>query len=352
MRSVAHVRELTKKLERSIARSIAARGRGASVIDARTSAHGFLENADWYLPDELAVLGTEARVFPGVVSESVTGALDSALDFVAAYLSLCAHVMSLAGSRWRIPGRPWRKTAVLSGLLHRSMAATNETFVLLQGGFPDGAEARMRTVVESAVIANFIDASKVEIAERYYASHFVEIWRRKEDGHLRGLTEDFVRLIDKRYDRTISRFGESISKPYGWASPAFNGRRVTFSDINRAYGDVDLGSRFANASHHVHATPTGTVKSEAADADSVFLYGPRPKGALIPAYECLDSLHRCACAFLSSVLRSCPRPEVVYWEEILHYTMKEAQLELVHAEVMVDPDLRASWMDDHPEFLS
>ncbi|WP_292787612.1 DUF5677 domain-containing protein, partial [Microbacterium sp. UBA7513] len=56
------------------------------------------------------------------------------------------------------------------------MTATNETFALLERGFPDGAEARMRTAVELGVIAAFIERSSTEIARRFEASHHVEMW--------------------------------------------------------------------------------------------------------------------------------------------------------------------------------
>src|SRR5690606_25484277 len=113
---------------------------------------------------------------------------------------------------------------------------------------------RMRTVVELAVIAEFIECNSTEIAVRYEASHHVEMWRRKEDGHLRGLTDATPSSIDEQYERVIRRFGASMAKPYGWASPAFDDQRVTFADISRAYGNVESDSRFSNASHHVHAS--------------------------------------------------------------------------------------------------
>ncbi len=203
----------------------------------------------------------------------------------------------------------------------------------------------MRTVVELAVVANFIEANSTEVAERFEASHHVEMWRRKEDGHLRGLTADVSNVIDEQYERVIRRFGASMSRPYGWASPAFGNRRVTYSDISRAYGYTDSDARFSNASHHVHASHSGTRKAAVADAEGVFLHGPRPTGFYLPAYECIDSLHQCASAFLRGVLNSRRNVEVVYWMELLRYTMKEAQLEITRAQASVDPEWARKSMD-------
>jgi hypothetical protein len=337
LESIANERMLRTKLAQRVRGSVTSYLRRSPHADPQEKARDFLENIDSFLPNDLAELGSSARAFPDIVSDSVAGLLDQSLDFVAAYLSLCAYVLESAGSRWRKPGRPWRKVEVLAGLLQRSMTATNETFALLERGYPDGAEARMRTVVELAVVADFIRVNSTDVAERFQASHHVEMWRRKQDGHIRGLSDDASKAIDEQYERVIRRFGASMSKPYGWASPAFADQRVTFADISRSYGNEDSKSRFSNASHHVHASHSGTMKSAAADVDGVFLHGPRPIGFYVPAYECIDSLHQCATAFLRGVMSSRRNAEIVYWIEILRYTMKETQLEITRAQASVDP---------------
>lgn len=338
MERVERERILARKLSQRVAGSVSWYKRHTPDADPHAKARDFLENIDSHLPEDLAELGAAARAFPDLVSNAVAGLLDESLDFVAAYLSICGHVLGAAGSRWRRRGGPRRKVDVLGGLLQRSMTATNETFALLERGFPDGAEARMRTVVELAVIATFIERSTTEIARRFEASHHVEMWRRKEDGHIRGLSEALSKRIDEQYERVLVRFGKSMAKPYGWASPAFGDRRVSFADISREYGNADSNSRFSNASHHVHASHSGSRKSAAADADGVYLHGPRPYGFYLPAYECMDSLHQCAAAFLRAVMSSHRSVEVVYWMELLHYTMKEAQLEITHAQAAADPE--------------
>jgi len=338
MEGASREQALKRKLAQRIAGSVTSYKRRTPNADPREKARDFLENIDWHLPDDLAELGSAARAIPDLVSDSVSKRLDSSIDFVAAYLAICGYALGSAGSRWRQSGRPWRKVEVLAGLLQRSMTATNETFTLLQRGYPDGAEARMRTVVELAVIANFIERNSTTIAERFEASHDVEMWRRKEDGHLRGLTDALASRIDEQYHRVLRQFGQSMAKPYGWAAPAFDGNRVTFADISRDYGNVESNSRFSNASHHVHASHSGTIKSAAADASGLFLHGPRPVGFYLPAYECMDSLHQCAVAFMRAVLSSKRNVEVVYWMEMLHYAMKEAQLEISHAQAASDPE--------------
>jgi hypothetical protein len=338
MASVSRERTIKSKLSQRVAGSVASYKRRSPHADPREKARDFLGNIDAFLPNDLAELGEAARAYPDVISSATARQLDSSMDFVAAYLSLCAHVLRSAGSRWRQPGRPWRKVEVLAGLLHRAMIATNETFALLERGFPDGAEARMRTVVELGVIANFIEANSTEIAKRFEASHHVEMWRRKNDGHIRGLTDDIAQAIDRQHERVVRTFGRSMLKPYGWASPAFGNRRVSFVKISEKFGTAGTDSRFSNASHHVHASHSGTLKSAAGDEEGVFLYGPRPKGFYLPAYECLDSLNQCTMAFLRGVTSSRRNVEIVYWMEILRYAMKEAQLEITHAQASADPE--------------
>ncbi|WP_315069347.1 DUF5677 domain-containing protein [uncultured Microbacterium sp.] len=341
-------RALLRKLSQRIAGSITSYSRRTPNADPREKARDFLENLDWHLPEDLAELGSAARAFPELVSDSVAELLDESLDFVSAYLSICGHVLASAGSRWLQQGRPRRNAEVLAGLLQRAMTATNETFALLERGFPDGAEARMRTVVELGVIATFIERSSTEIAKRFEASHHVEMWRRKEDDHIRGLTAETIQIIDKQYQRVIQRHGVSMARPYGWASPAFDNRRVTYADISRAYGNVVSSSRFSNASHHVHASHSGSMKSAAADSLGVFLHGP-PVGFYMPAYECMDSLHQSATAFLRAVRSSRRNVELVYWTELLHYTMKEAQLQITHAQAVIDPEWARRSIANLPE---
>jgi hypothetical protein len=338
LEDAARERMLKKKLAQRVAGSVASYKRRTPEADPREKARGFLENIDGHLPEDLSELGSAARAIPDLVSDSVSRLLDSSLDLVAAYLAICGYTLGSAGSRWRQRGRPWRKVEVLAGLLQRSMSATNETFTLLQRGFPDGAEARMRTVVELSVVAKFIERNSTAIADRYTASHDVEMWRRKEDGHVRGLTEAMSGQIDEQYERVLRRFGDSMAKPYGWAAPVFGRSRVTFADISREYGNVESDSRFSNASHHVHASHSGTLKSAAADSEGLFLHGPRPFGFYLPAYQCMDSLHQCAVAFLRAVMSSKRNVEVTYWMELLHYAMKEAQLEITRAQAISDPE--------------
>ncbi|WP_210274249.1 DUF5677 domain-containing protein [Microbacterium sp. Se63.02b] len=342
-------RELLRKLSQRVTGSVTSYRRRTPNADPREKARDFLENLDWHLPEDLAELGSAARAIPDLVSDSVAGLLDESIDFVAAYLSICGHVLASAGTRWLQQGRPRRKAEALAGLLQRAMTATNETFALLERGFPDGAEARMRTVVELGVIATFIERSSTEIARRFEASHHVEMWRRKEDGHIRGLSDEASQTIDRQYQRVIRQHGVSMSKPYGWASPAFDDRRVTYADISRAYGNDDASSRFSNASHHVHASHSGSVKSAVADSSGVFLHGPRPVGFYMPAYECMDSLNQSATAFLRAVMSSRRHVEIVYWTELLHYTMKEAQLQITYAQAMVDPEWARRSMAKLPE---
>ena len=342
-------RAFLRKLSQRVAGSITSYQRRTPNADPREKARDFLGNLDWHLPDDLAELGSAARAFPDLVSESVAGVLDESMDFVSAYLSICGHVLASAGSRWLQQGRPRRKAEVLAGLLQRSMTATNETFALLERGFPDGAEARMRTVVELGVIATFIERNTTEIARRFEASHHVEMWRRKEDGHIRGLSEATSQLIDKQYRRVMRRYGVSMAAPYGWASPAFDDRRVTYADISRAYGNADSSSRFSNASHHVHASHSGSVKSAAADSSGVFLHGPRPAGFYPPAYDCMDSLHQSAAAFLKAVMSSKRNVELIYWTELLHYAMKEAQLQITRAQATIDPEWARRSMANMPD---
>jgi len=124
---------------------------------------------------------------------------------------------------------------VFEALIHlhgRACQIALEILKLMQGGFPDGAIARWRTLHEVAVICNFIQKNGNSTAERYLLHDAIEsyksvakyIYRREiYEKHKQILgetlpTHEEMQRIQKIKERLCDQFGKGYADDWGWAS--------------------------------------------------------------------------------------------------------------------------------------
>lgn len=182
---------------------------------------------------------------------------------------------------------------VLSRLHARACQISNEVLTLLECGFADGAHARWRSLHEVVVVADFIEVSGRDLAERYLSHEGVESYKAAlqyrrycEQLDVEPITDDEIAELSSNRDRLIQQYGPEYKHEYGWAAGALNKRRPTFADIEQAVGLDHLRPYYKLASHNVHANPKGVfVKLGLPDgADNLLLAGASDAGLAEPGH--------------------------------------------------------------------
>ncbi len=160
------------------------------------------------------------------------------------------------------------KRQALLALHIRACQTTLEILTLIDNGLPDGAYARWRTLYELTVVAFVINKYGDDLAERYFAHDSVSLRENsKNEFRFNGETYDVENLTDEAleieqdYQRVISKFGNAISSPYGWAADALNIRKPTFQNLENAVDWGSLPPEYKTSSYKVHAGAVGTFRS-------------------------------------------------------------------------------------------
>jgi hypothetical protein len=278
------------------------------------------------------------------------------------YIGVGGHVNNLALEAWRPnSSRPRAKIDALVQLHARSLVLLDETFALIYSGFPSGAEAISRTLHEVAVTAMFLHKFKAELAERYLASHIVELWKSKSDfvprrgaaqtGHWRA----FEKELDEKYAGVIRKHGDSIAIPNGWAWPRFDDkskgqaklpRRIPFSWIQEAVGETGQRGRYRQNSHHVHAVHLGTIKTLVHREAETLVLGPRPFGFITAGWDALRDTQVATDALLRSCGRCADDPAIYYWLEALDQLSNVLQNMVISAGSTLDSIFERDADDD------
>lgn len=269
------------------------------------------------------------------------------------YLDLSAYANNLALKRWRPSKEPVQsKISALAQLHARSLVLLEETFTLIYGGFPSGAEAHSRTLHEVAITAKFLHRFQAALSERYLDSHIVEMWQTKSNfipqrraAHPEQW-RDLEIALDAQYSEVIAKHGESMTIPNGWAWPHFDDkppgrkrlpRRIAFAQLQKAVGRSGQRDRYRSSSQYVHADHLGTVRTFASTRPGVITIGPRPFGFAVAAHSALADVHDIS----ESLLRACGRiaddQAIYYWLEALNQTSLQMQIRIQDLSDALDP---------------
>lgn len=221
------------------------------------------------------------------------------------------------GASWadehQSPARPLVWSTLLD-LHSRACLVASEIGVLHRTGFPAGATARRRSLHELAVIALVLQGADEEITKRYRDCEAIEHYEdaTKYQRHVsalgyRPLSDDELRLLSKRHDEVVAKWGKAIKAPNGWALPLAPGSgSVGFGKLEEIAGVEHLGPFYRLGNHAVHGGP------RASSLQRVEINGVqhRTPGATVfgdiaeTAHGALISLHQVNCALLSERCRA------------------------------------------------
>jgi len=234
-------------------------------IEPYLPAAGLVQYTGWKTAaaGELATRADERQELAG----RVTRRWGEALDGLDQLLSVAeefgmVHVHRLTAWRGRIP----KTYPLLIDLHSRGVQVAEETLALLRSGFAAGAEARWRTLHETAVVAAFIAKHGEETVERYAAHDHVRVKKAMEaeqEHHLQlGLepyTDQEMGEARAAFKELRQRYGSAFMGDYGWAAAALgwkpDGPSPTFVDLEASL-DLHLSrAAYRSASQAVHAGP-------------------------------------------------------------------------------------------------
>jgi hypothetical protein len=337
LRQASESRRNLATLARRINGSVVTLRRVDPFGDPREQARDFIENLDWRLPDDLAEMGEKYRAVPAQISRTVAAALDGPANLFGAYVLMTEHVIGKCVDDWKRPRGPWRKTDALIRLAFRSLLVAREVFALIELGYIGAARARLRTLLELAATAALLERSEVDVTERYQADHVMELLRQFNRGDLDGkLSEGDAKLLLRRAHSAKRKFGKEIAAARGWAVPVY-GRIPGVGEIVRDFGPTSFADSYSDLSHEVHAAHITSMRYEFSDWIEEYGSGPRVDAFAHTGYDCAEYLHSSVAALLASTYSGNARSDIVYWMEVLRYTSKEIQLELIQAQGAVDP---------------
>lgn len=156
-------------------------------------------------------------------------------------------------------------TASLLALNARACLVLNEVHTLLVEGFPLGAQARCRSLHETAIIATVISDSAsapetADLGERFLRHGIVDQARDLELAHEHGIHVDTEELEAVRSLRAeaIDDYGSGFKHDYGWARPLFPTltpkARVTFAQIEQLAETGLSRLDYRLGGHHIHSS--------------------------------------------------------------------------------------------------
>lgn len=149
-------------------------------------------------------------------------------------------------------------------LLGRAARVGGEICLLLRHGYPDGAQARWRTLHEVAVVVWVLAEYGEECAEKYLLHADVQECRMArqyaEDAEALGrppINRVYMEGLEGRRRSLVSRFGKAFGTDYGWATGIGGVTVPRLKDLEAAVEMRGFRELVGEASSHVHAGADG-----------------------------------------------------------------------------------------------
>lgn len=180
----------------------------------------------------------------------------------------------------------------------KAVQVAKEILTLLRNGYPDGAQARWRTLHELSVIGLFISEQGDETAERYINHEAIGQYKAAIQHNeyftrlgMQPIPEDEMKFLKEGYLKLIEKYGASYKYEYGWAANAINSKKPTFREIESSI-DLDHHRPYYNtASANIHGNSSGIFQSLAlSPEEDMALSGPSNIGLAQPALSTVISL--------------------------------------------------------------
>lgn len=263
---------------------------------------GLLEIMDDAVDDEAQLREHAARA----VQATWAQALDS-------YSAMIVLVHEAYGDYYdRMQDRQTIHSTVFAGLMARAVRTAREVDVLLRGGYPAGALARGRTLLECAVVAAVIGQDDTgELSGRYFDHWVGSRWKRTGSFQRLAarlgeepLPKEEVQHLRSQRKRALDHYGPNFEQPYGWAIPAVGTSQVTFAQLMDLANISHLEPWREWAHNEVHATSHGDeLNIEIVDGVEVRLTGATDEGLGDPGQLAVITLAQtCVIALIKSDL--------------------------------------------------
>ena len=183
-------------------------------------------------------------------------------------------------------------------LHRRACQVALEILALMQSGYPDGANARWRTLHEIAVTCFFIQNHSQETAERYLRFNEIESYKsiavyldkpelyREHQQLLPNmlLSKEEMTEIKKNKESLCEQFYPEYVKNYGWAIKDFPDlkEKLTFAKLERDVNLDHLRPYYLMANIAVHSGPKGIFFHLTTPENTVIPFGPSNWGMSTP----------------------------------------------------------------------
>ena len=186
----------------------------------------------------------------------------------------------------------------------RACQTSSAILALLRSGHADDAHARWRSLHEMAVIAFFIASKGQDIAERYLLHDVIQRYKLalkdRDNSEIPVLTEEEFEILECERNSLVRRFGKQFKRDYGWASSAFDGKRVNFDDIERHVELNRMRPFYGMANDNVHVNSHGMYYrlGLCVSPGEALLAGPSNAGLADPGHGTAISLFQITIALL------------------------------------------------------
>ncbi|MBB5374406.1 hypothetical protein HNP71_002680 [Acidocella aromatica] len=198
----------------------------------------------------------------------------------------------------------------LTSLHARALLVAREAICLLQGGFPDGAMSRWRTLHEFNIVAHFLLIQDEDTARCYLASAYFQALKHAKQARdyadrdqSIAVNDDVIEALEGRCEELKLKLGDDLSDDYAWARAALQRKRVTFLDLEKATERDFWRPRYRWASKHIHGGHEGSrgmLGMSEADKHVKMLVGPSNGGFVDPIQMIAHSVADVSEALFSS----------------------------------------------------
>lgn len=145
----------------------------------------------------------------------------------------------------------------------RALKISNEVLTLLKAGYPDGANARWRSLHELAVVSIFLSDNDGIISQRYLEHNTIMIYKEAliyqkycaELGY-EPHEEEFLDQLKAKKDDLCNNYGKRFYKDWGWI-PQNIVKNPSFTDLEEHIGLDRLHPFYKLSSAHVHGSSRG-----------------------------------------------------------------------------------------------
>lgn len=176
----------------------------------------------------------------------------------------------------------------------RACQVSQEILTLMQSGYPDGANARWRTLHEIVVISQFINTHGQNVAEKYLLYDAIESFQsvkiyidkpdllKKHNEILKFslLTDQDIQDIIKTKNQLCAKYGDQFAVPYGWAADIIPG--PNFSKLEEHVKLDHLRPYYKMANIQIHAGPKGIFYHLTSANRNIIIAGPGNLGMADP----------------------------------------------------------------------